>query len=63
MVPGQNHSRWHARCLSLGMHLWRRVLYRAEVLTENWMHNHAFEVGLLFGGSLSLLATLLIVVH
>lgn len=42
------------------MEIWRRVLYRAGVLTEDWVHRNAFTVGLLFGGSLTLL---LIIVH
>jgi hypothetical protein len=42
------------------MHLWRRVLYRARVLTDRWVQKHAFELGIAFGGSVALL---LILVH
>jgi hypothetical protein len=37
------------------MHLWRRVFYRAQVLTETWVHQNAFVLGVLFGGGLTLL--------
>lgn len=41
------------------MQTWRRVLYRANVLTQSWLHRNAFLVGALCGGIL----TLLVIVH
>jgi hypothetical protein len=41
------------------MHVWRRVLYRAQVLTEDWVHRNAFTLGLMFGGGLTLLVLVL----
>ncbi len=40
------------------MELWRRILYRASVLTERWAHQNAFFIGLVFGGSLTLAVVL-----
>jgi hypothetical protein len=37
------------------MQTWRRVLYRANVLTEQWLHRHAFLMGAICGGTLTLL--------
>ena len=36
------------------MQIWRRVFYRAGVLTQAWADHHAFELGLFFGGSVAL---------
>ncbi len=36
------------------MQLFRRILYRAQVLTQTWVHQNAFFLGVLFGGSLTL---------
>ena len=42
------------------MNLWRRIIFRAGVLIDAWTHKHAFELGLMFGGSV---AVALILVH
>jgi dienelactone hydrolase len=42
------------------MQLWRRVLYRARVLTQQWIQHNAFVLGMCFGGTLTLV---LILVH
>ncbi len=36
----------------------RRVMYRMRVRTEDWMHENAFLLGLLFGGTATLLILL-----
>jgi hypothetical protein len=40
--------------------MWTRVFHRASVLTNRWLQNNAFTLGLLFGGSV---AALLILAH
>lgn len=40
------------------MHIWTRVLSRARVLSREWAHKNAFELGLFFGGGLTLLILL-----
>jgi hypothetical protein len=40
------------------MLLVRRIAYRATVLTERWLHKNAFVVGLLAGGTFTVLILL-----
>ena len=40
------------------MHLCRRVLCRAQVLTQNWVRQNAFALGVVFGGGLTLVVIL-----
>jgi hypothetical protein len=37
---------------------WKRVVYRARILTDRWVQHNAFTLGLVFGGALTLLVIL-----
>lgn len=41
------------------MHIWMRVLVRARVLTHEWALKNAFELGMFFGGGVTLLVFLI----
>jgi hypothetical protein len=42
------------------MSLIRRVMYRARVLTGQWLHRNAFLFGLVFGSAVT---TLVLLIH
>ena len=42
------------------MFLWKRVVYRARILTDHWVQRNAFILGLFVGGGLTLLV---LIVH